>query len=322
MKSDNDYKSLERFAPYSSFKTAAEGILQTLYQRLPFDLWMVTETRGNDWIVQVADDRGYNVRAGDVFEWSESFCYRMTRGLGPQFAMDCQNIPAYATAPIGEQVPIGAYIGIPLMLDNGYLYGTLCAIHPQAMPAVSKADEEYVYVQARLLSTLISSERHERAMRGELSKERHLSQVDELTGIYNLRGWKNFLEVEDQRCHRYKTAASVIMLDVDDLKLVNDSKGHSAGDKLLKKTANCLNSSVRPFDVACRIGGDEFAVLVVESSVQLTADLVKRIREKLDKARINASIGCATLSSGMTLDEVMEIADKNMYEEKSLRKAG
>jgi diguanylate cyclase len=270
--------------------------------------------------VLVSEDHGYDVEAGDVFAWADSFCYRMTRGLGPHMAPRSDEIPAYATAPIGRQVPIGAYIGMPLMRADGSLFGTLCAIHPTALTSEIEQEHEFVTVQARLLSTLINSELKEQITHVELDKEKRLSQIDALTGVYNRRGWENFLEIEEQRCVRYGTQAAVVILDIDDLKTINDTRGHAFGDDVLRRIAFCLTAVVRAFDAVSRIGGDEFAVLVVETDEQAMAELIDRIRVKLEAEGINASLGWAARGKDLSLRQAMDLADRRMYEDKRRHK--
>ena len=119
---------------FGSFHEAANAVLRHLHEALGFDLWMVTRREGDDWIVLHAADQGYGVKQGDVFRWMDSFCSRMVRGEGPRIAPRSQEIPVYAAAPIGQQVDIGAYVGVPLDWHDGRLFGTLCAIHPQPQP--------------------------------------------------------------------------------------------------------------------------------------------------------------------------------------------
>lgn len=88
-------------------------MLRLLHNRLGFDLWMVTRTEGDDWIVLHAEDHGYGIQDGTVFRWADSFCARMVEGEGPRIAPRSDAVPAYAAAPIGSQVRIGAYVGVP-----------------------------------------------------------------------------------------------------------------------------------------------------------------------------------------------------------------
>lgn len=102
-----------------NFQTAARSVLAFLHRRLGFDLWMVTRTEGEDWIVLQAEDHGYNVTDGTVFRWADSFCSQMVKALGPRIAARSDDIPAYASARIGQQVKIGAYVGVPLRRADG-----------------------------------------------------------------------------------------------------------------------------------------------------------------------------------------------------------
>ena len=312
MRKDSPYKSLERYYPFKSFKAAAENVLAVLHNRLPFDLWMVTQTDGKNWIVLAADDHGYNVREGDVFEWTDSFCYRMTRGLGPNIAPDAAQVEAYASAPIGLEIPIGAYVGVPLVRDDGGLFGTLCAIHPTPFPELILEEDKFISSQARLLSTLLSASVREAMGDESIVTDSRLSIIDELTGLYNRRSLERFLEVEEQRCQRHGYQASIIIIDLLDLEKVNSEKGFVAGDALLKKTAETLSGAVRPFDVICRTGVVRFAVLVTDNTALQTEDLVKRIHERLQQAQIHVAIGRATRTDNTTLSAVMAEAAKNV----------
>ena len=140
------------------FRSASTEVVQYLHDRLGFGLWMVTRTEGRDWIVLAADDHGYAVQEGDVFQWADSFCSRMVVDEGPRIAPRSADVPAYAAAPIGDQVPIGAYIGVPLRTSDGKLFGTLCAIDPQPQPDHIVGELPQIEMMARLLETEASAE--------------------------------------------------------------------------------------------------------------------------------------------------------------------
>ena len=106
---------LETISPFSDFESAAREVLSFLHRQLGFKLWMFTRIEGEDLIMLQVEDHGYNVTEGSVFCWSDSFCSRMVRGEGPSIAPRVSKIPAYVEAPIGKQVTIGAYVGIPIV---------------------------------------------------------------------------------------------------------------------------------------------------------------------------------------------------------------
>lgn len=326
---------MESFYPYHGFTDAAQAILKLLHQRYDFKLWMVTRTDEDDWTVLVAEDHHYNIIPGTVFRWPDTFCYRMVKGLGPNIAPDITRIPAYVDAPIGQQLPIAAYIGLPLVNADGSLFGTLCAIDPLPRPGKIEAEKDFIYLQARLLSTMINMEQQANNISVELCNEQKKSRIDELTGIYNRRGWDNHLTIEEKRCQRYNSSATIVVIDLDGLKDINDTHGHAEGDQLIRDMAECLRSVVRPFDIVARIGGDEFALLVVEADESLILQLIERIRARLKEAGISASIGWAARNnhvnydvvalaegkcSGNTLNDVMLKADEQMYQDKIRRK--
>jgi diguanylate cyclase len=302
--------------PFADFSSAAQGVLRLLHNRLGFDLWMVTRTEGDDWIVLHAEDHGYGVQDGTVFRWADSFCARMVEGQGPRIAPRSEAVPTYATAPIGQQVRIGAYVGVPLSRADGSLFGTLCAIHPAPQPAAIQAEQPLVELLSSLLSTILGAELRaaEEARKAERAQAEAL--LDPLTGLFNRRGWDQLVAAEEERCRRYGHPACVVSLDLNDLKVVNDTHGHAAGDELLRRCGDALRSSVRHQDVAARLGGDEFAVLCVECDPVYIHSLVGRIRATLLDQDISASIGFASRHPASNLVETLHQADVAMYAEK------
>ncbi len=306
---------------YSDFKAASNEVLHFLHSRLGFRLWMVTRTKSSDWIVLNANDHGYNVHNGDAFLWSDSYCSRMVQGLGPRIAPKSNEVPAYAAAPIGQKVSIGAYIGVPLTRTDGQLFGTLCAIDPHPMPEHITGELPLIEVMARLLMTVLENEL---AAQDEHRRAEHATadaMTDQLTGLYNRRGWQVLNETEEIRCQRYAHPACVFSIDLDGLKIVNDTQGHAQGDLLLCQAAGALKSVARQSDVVARIGGDEFALLAVECDVDGALALVKRLEQVLREANVSASIGMSMRRPAGCLTEAFDQADKKMYECKNQRKA-
>lgn len=277
---------------------------------------MVTRTEGEDWIVLQAEDHGYNVTDGTVFRWADSFCSRMVAGLGPRIAPRSNDVPAYASAPIGQQVKIGAYVGVPLRRADGALFGTLCAIDPDIQPESITHEQDLVDLLGDLLSSLLQMETDFaiEARRRERAEAEALS--DGLTALFNRRGWTRLLAAEENRCRRYGHPASVIAIDLDDLKTVNDSQGHFAGDELLARAAAVMTEVKREQDLVARVGGDEFALLVVECDRAGADVFVNRLRGALAAAGIRASLGSAMRVPSEGLQRTWEEADKAMYAEK------
>jgi diguanylate cyclase len=305
---------------FPDFRTAATAVLAFLHQRLGFDLWMVTRTVGDDWVVLHAEDRGYGVNGGDVFKWSDSFCSRMVVGAGPRFAPRSHDVPSYAGAAIGQQMSIGAYIGVPLTRSDGSLFGTLCAITRDEQSDEILAEQPLVELLASLLSMVLEGDLATANIERRAQLLEALAMLDELTGLPNRRAWDTALAREEQRCARFGAPAAVVSVDLDGLKRVNDQRGHKAGDSLLRGAAKALLTVGRTHDTAARIGGDEFGVLAPECGADGVAALVSRLSNAFAEAGIRASIGSAVRSpGGGGLDAAWRAADLDMYRAKARR---
>lgn len=152
---------------------------------------------------------------------------------------------------------------------------------------------------------------------------RKLAETDALTGLYNQRYFHETLRREVLRAQRYERSLALIVFDVDDFKGINDQIGHLAGDRVLAQAADRLRDAVRTTDVACRIGGDEFAVILPESSASDADQLYRRVQSSMrgtslgpEESRLRLSAGIAELEHGDTAAGVFERADAALYRAK------
>lgn len=303
-------------AALTDFKQAATAILAFLADRLPFGLWMVTRTDGNDWIVLAASDRGYSVVEGRLFNWSDSFCSRMVVGEGPRIAPRSDEVPAYKDAPIGRQVPIASYIGFPILREDASLFGTLCAIDKAPQPEEIVDEQPLLELLASLLSSILTSDLRADVERRRAERVDAGSLTDELTGLGNLRAWDRILEAEESRCRRYGDPASVLVLGLDELKDVNDDRGDAAGNRRIETAAAAIRTATREGDFAARIADDEFAILLVNARIEDAAVAEGRLANALSDAGVRASIGAAARVPADGLAAAWKQADSTMYEAK------
>jgi diguanylate cyclase (GGDEF)-like protein len=155
---------------------------------------------------------------------------------------------------------------------------------------------------------------------------RQLADLDALTGLHNRRFFHETLAREVARAHRYDRRLALVVFDLDDFKDINDRIGHLAGDSVLAEAAGRIRSVVRSADIACRIGGDEFAVVLPESSLDDAEQLYRRIQNEVS-ARPIGQIGKVFLSAGVgelrPEDDAVtffERADHALYRAKSAGK--
>jgi diguanylate cyclase (GGDEF)-like protein/PAS domain S-box-containing protein len=148
------------------------------------------------------------------------------------------------------------------------------------------------------------------------------SITDPLTNIYNRRFFMQMLEQEMERTRRYGKPFSIIMLDLDHFKSVNDRFGHAAGDMVLKSVADMIKGRIRKTDYFARWGGEEFIILLPETSVEYAAGLAEELRERLSSmtlpevGRVTASFGVASYRTLDTIDTILMRADSMLYEAK------
>ena len=176
------------------------------------------------------------------------------------------------------------------------------------------------------LTTILSADITEARERIE-----NLAQTDTLTGLFNLRAFNEIWEREHAACDASRGTYSLLMIDMDKLKDINDSFGHEGGNSAIMLVAQCLQRSIRGTDIAARFGGDEFAVLLPGASPEVAEAVVKRVRHNVYKTtldlrsrmiRCSVSVGVVNYPrDGRDVRELSSIVDRNMYRDKELRRA-
>lgn len=162
----------------------------------------------------------------------------------------------------------------------------------------------------------------------EYEKVKKMTVRDGLTGVYNQLGFKEFIESEFRKARRYDRPLSLIMIDVDKFKAINDSLGHLAGDYVLIELANRLKKSLRKTDILVRYGGDEFAIILPETKMKEAEALMERALSsvkyhffewKCEKILVDVSCGIATIGELGLMDDAKDLiaaADSRLYNAK------
>lgn len=170
-----------------------------------------------------------------------------------------------------------------------------------------------------------SNQRLEVEVKKRTAQLEKMATTDELTGLNNRREIMRILDVEISRVARQKTLLSIMMLDLDHFKAINDQYGHQAGDVTLQNAAAYLSQGIRKTDFIGRIGGEEFLIIMPDTAIESAYDHADRIRQTLamhkaaDTAEqgCTASIGVAQFLQGDTLQSFIQRADENLYRAKA-----
>ncbi|WP_201353476.1 GGDEF domain-containing protein [Hydrogenimonas urashimensis] len=163
--------------------------------------------------------------------------------------------------------------------------------------------------------------------RYELEKRlQKMSYTDTLSGLYNRRYFMRYMEKEWQRFQRGGEPFSLLMIDIDHFKKINDTYGHPTGDVVIQKVAKLLRREIREMDFAARIGGEEFAVILPDTDEQKAVEVAERIRQQAECRRFTVtgkekidfrlSVGIAIAQNGDDISQLMRASDQALYEAK------
>lgn len=200
-----------------------------------------------------------------------------------------------------------------------------------AVAALQGGAQDYLVKSEVTPGMLVRAVRHAIERHRLFSALRSLSLIDDLTGLYNRRGFADLGEQYLKLARRSGRGVTMVYLDLDRFKTINDSLGHHVGDRALLKVADILRATFRRSDIIARLGGDEFGVLALEAADESSDLLVQRLRERVvdfnrsspEPYQLSVSIGMARHDDDLRvrLDDLVAEADSAMYREKHGKRA-
>jgi diguanylate cyclase len=304
------------------FIASAQRVVEYLNVRTPMTDWSVSRVAGREQVhLHVSGDALLHV--GDRVPWSQTFCRRMLDGAAP-VVEDARADPDYADLPMADTVR--AYAGVPIVDGDGSVFGTLCGVAAEPLQAAEQVDLPLLGIFSDLLSTQLALVRASASHHHDALLAEAVANSDRLTGLMNRRGWDVLASEAQDRIDALGDPASVLMIDLDELKSVNDRLGHQAGDALITGAAAALRAAARADDRIARYGGDEFAVLLEGVGPVDLPGVTRRFEEALAEAGVAASVGAAAVKvgdrPGTSVHEALAAADAAMYEVKLRHRGG
>jgi len=221
------------------------------------------------------------------------------------------------------------YAGVPLINSEGFALGTLCVVDtkPNSLNGFQiralKALARQTVALLELRKSLKVSQDLQQKIVDKNRQLQALSQTDDLSNLYNRRVLDRELSHELKRSKRYGGEFSLMMLDIDNFKQLNDTKGHSVGDKAIVAIAQLLQLESRDTDFCIRFGGDEFIILMSSTTAKQAMDMASRIKNRVEMqisslAGLTVSIGVAHVDSfNITEQDILELADHCLYQAKA-----
>ena len=321
IRTPTDQFALPVLAASMGFNAAAHLVLTYLNEHIPMGFWSITRVENDKQTYLYLDDNDYGLTRGASHPWEDSYCVAMVAGTAPRIAPDAQSIPAYAAARINESVPIAAYAGAPIAEPDGTLFGAICGIDPGQRPELAAVGPA-LNLLAELLTLTLRGDRAlqlaETVSRSALTR----ATTDSLTGIHNRHAWDDTITALDRAFDTYADPTVIVVIDLDNLKEVNDGPGgHAAGDDLLRAASAVMRGNIRDHDFLARLGGDEFGIILGNCPAELAPTLAERINRALDESHVPASVGWAPLDPESDAHRAVEMADQAMYQAKSRRRA-
>lgn len=196
-----------------------------------------------------------------------------------------------------------------ILLDN---------LSPYERQIVENTPHRVIDLEDSLLKQIVELQEENAHLRSE-------ALIDNLTGLYNSRFFHIQLETEMARTRRTGLACCMLMIDLDNFKMINDTRGHLEGDRFLTHIAQTFSQCVRTVDIVCRYGGDEFVAILPSTRLFVAIRIANRFKKAVAEIpgatgyNVSASIGIAefTVSSPWGADEFIQAADSAMYEAKN-----
>ena len=231
---------------------------------------------------------------------------------GPELALSL-----FYLFPIGlTSWYVGRWSGVLISFASAvsWLIADLMMLNSFSKSVIPYVNESFRLIVFLIVTCTLSG------LKTSLKNHRQLARTDHLTGIANRRAFFDLANMELHKARRYQTPLSILYLDIDNFKHINDRYGHQVGDQLLHLVAKTIKDHIRSVDVTARFGGDEFGILLAETRPEAAALVAGKLKERLEKLAqqnrwpVTFSTGVVTFERiPASVDEMIDAADAQMY---------
>ncbi len=317
---------MHNLIPYSNFVDFAKNSLQILNTYHPFGFWMVfrVNQQDNDLIALASEkycnELEFKLDSGDSVSWSNTICKKMMQNEGPNIAHDISLVDSYKDMAMVKKYNIASYIGIPLYTANGEMFGALCAIDIETKSEDLYKHEPTLRLMSRSIMTCYQQEMQLIQTRRLYEKTRLLAEKEDLTGLYNAKGWQWSLENEELRCKNLGTPCAIVILEMDNLKHFSSELGMDAGNKYLLKLTRVLNEGRGEDDIVARLGSDQFGIFLCGSQKEDTLKTIEQLRQSFAKNNLLVSLGFCQRNTKRDFEEMIALAESRMVAEKAKKR--
>jgi len=306
------------------------ALLSMGLERLELDIGILSHIDGTSYrVVRSVTPPDITLSDNTRFDLADTPCKITCEANDPVAFEDMSTDEAMRTHPAYTQMGLCSYIGIPIK-PEGVLYGTLNFSSPQARQRqFSEVDVDALRLMASWIEVELIRRRQEEQLRQANQELQHIAEHDSLTKAVNRRGMYHSFRQRLESLERRRGSASLVMIDIDHFKCINDQFGHQTGDEVLSAVAETIACSMRKNDVLCRFGGEEFLLWLDDTEHQTCEAVCERIRTSV--ASLSLLPSPVTISLGAchfccadgkpqgdtrTLKKLIKQADSALYQAK------
>lgn len=290
------------------------NIVSVLNETWPCQTWVLLRRMPSSWLITHVNDEMHRLVPGDVIQDNAEGEFQFGRGVVNLYTL--QQVSVFRPLSESRNIEVMGSIFHRIVNEDGSIFGGIWGFSRRRLSHAKFAAMPMLGLLAEMIMMNHALGARATEASSRVAQAESEASTDQITGLLNLRGWSGRVRQEVGRCARIKSPLSLLVLDINGFKQVNDMYGHAKGNELLQLCANVLRNNVREHDVVARLGGDEFAILACDTDLAASHKMAKGLVDTLQKHGISCSIGTSLVGEDTSWGAAMEQADMQMYAHK------